>query len=70
MKFINQAIDGMVLIKPEVFQDNRGAFRRNFCARELKEHGIEFSVCQGNISENSSQYTMRGFHYQKNPSIL
>lgn len=68
MKFINQSIEGLVLIKPEVFRDNRGAFRRNFCARELTEHGIEFSVCQGNISENSSQYTMRGFHYQKNPS--
>jgi dTDP-4-dehydrorhamnose 3,5-epimerase len=68
MKFINQSIEGLVLINPEVFQDKRGAFRRNFCARELKELGIEFSVCQGNISENSSQYTMRGFHYQKNPS--
>ena len=68
MKFFNQSIEGLVLIKPEVFEDNRGAFRRNFCAKELKEHGINFSVCQGNISENFRQYTLRGFHYQKNPS--
>lgn len=68
MKFFNQSIEGLVLIKPEVFEDNRGAFRRNFCAKELKENGIEFSVCQGNISENTTQYTLRGFHYQKNPS--
>jgi len=34
----------------------------------LKENGIEFSVCQGNISENTAQYTLRGFHYQRNPS--
>lgn len=68
MKFFNQSIVGLVLIKPEVFEDNRGAFRRNFCAKELKETGIEFSVCQGNISENTTQYTLRGFHYQKNPS--
>jgi len=68
MKFFNQSIEGLVLIKPEVFKDNRGAFRRNFCAKELKENGINFLVCQGNISENTAQYTMRGFHYQKNPS--
>jgi dTDP-4-dehydrorhamnose 3,5-epimerase len=68
MKCFNQAIQGLVLIRPEVFKDNRGAFRRNYCAKELKQIGIDFSVCQGNISENPAQYTMRGFHYQKRPS--
>jgi dTDP-4-dehydrorhamnose 3,5-epimerase len=68
MKFISQKIDGLVLIIPDVFEDDRGAFRRNFCAKELRENGINMSVCQGNISENISAYTMRGFHYQKNPS--
>jgi dTDP-4-dehydrorhamnose 3,5-epimerase len=68
VKFISQSIEGLVLIRPEVFEDNRGAFRRNFCAKELKENGIEFSVLQGNISENKSIFTLRGFHYQKKPS--
>ena len=68
MKFIRQSIEGLVLIRPEIFEDNRGAFRRNFCAKELKENGIEFSVSQGNISENTSIFTLRGFHYQKKPS--
>lgn len=68
MKFINQPIEGLILIKPEVFEDNRGTFRRNFCAKEFRENGIDFSVCQGNVSENISQYTLRGFHYQKSPS--
>jgi dTDP-4-dehydrorhamnose 3,5-epimerase len=68
MKFIFQSIEGLVLIRPEVFEDNRGAFRRNFCAKELKENGIEFSVLQGNVSENKSIFTLRGFHYQKKPS--
>jgi dTDP-4-dehydrorhamnose 3,5-epimerase len=67
MKFFNQSIEGLVLIKPEVFEDNRGTFRRTFCSNELKSNGIEFSVCQGNVSENLTQFTMRGFHYQKNP---
>jgi dTDP-4-dehydrorhamnose 3,5-epimerase len=67
MKFFKQSIEGLVLLKPEVLEDSRGAFRRNFCAKEFRENGIEFLVCQGNISENSKQYTMRGFHFQKYP---
>jgi len=68
MKFFKQSIDGLVLMKSELFQDNRGVFRRSFCTNEMKENGIKFFVCQGNISENPMQYTLRGFHYQKNPS--
>jgi len=68
MKFIEQSIDGVILIIPSVFEDERGAFRRNFCAQEFKEKGIDLSVCQGNISENPNQFTLRGFHYQKSPS--
>jgi dTDP-4-dehydrorhamnose 3,5-epimerase len=68
MKSIEQSLAGVVLMVPDVFQDNRGAFRRNFCTRQLAEIGIEFTVCQGNISENPGQYTMRGFHYQRSPS--
>tara|TARA_B100000686_G_scaffold353453_1_gene459149 strand:- start:4144 stop:4704 length:561 start_codon:yes stop_codon:yes gene_type:complete len=68
MKFFHQSIEGVVLIKPDVFEDNRGTFRRVFCTKEMRENGIDLSVCQGNISENTDQYTMRGFHYQKNPS--
>ena len=65
---IHQSIEGVVLINPDVYLDNRGSFRRTFCANVLKENGLDFNVCQGNISENSHQYTMRGFHYQKIPS--
>jgi dTDP-4-dehydrorhamnose 3,5-epimerase len=68
MKFINQLIDGLVLIRPNIFEDNRGSLRRNYCAEEFKAAGLNFMVCQGNISENIKKYTMRGFHYQKSPS--
>lgn len=68
MKFASQTIEGLVLIAPEVFSDDRGAFRRNFCSKELKELGIDFTVRQGNISENPTRLTLRGFHFQKQPS--
>ena len=68
MKFAELVLAGLVLIVPDVFQDSRGAFRRNFCVRQLKEYGIDFAVCQGNISENPTEFTLRGFHYQQSPS--
>jgi dTDP-4-dehydrorhamnose 3,5-epimerase len=68
MKFFEQSIKGLYLIEPDTFIDERGAFRRSLCLDELKTACIDFTVCQGNISENFSQYTMRGFHFQKEPS--
>lgn len=68
MKFIQQPLAGVALIVPEVFKDDRGVFRRNFCAAEFRENGLIFCVSQGNISENPVPYTLRGFHYQKFPS--
>lgn len=68
MKAIEQSLPGVVLMVPDVFRDGRGAFRRNFCTKQLAEIDIEFTVCQGNISENPGRYTMRGFHYQRSPS--
>jgi len=68
MKTIEQEIAGVVLMLPDVYRDQRGAFRRNFCVNELARIGIDFAVCQGNISENPKPFTMRGFHYQRVPS--
>ena len=68
MKFVNQKIDGIYLIKPTLHQDERGVFRRSFCEDEFASHGIKFNVKQGNISENFKKHTLRGFHYQISPS--
>lgn len=68
MIFQKQQIDGVFLIEAKLYRDERGLFRRHYCENELKENGIEFSVKQGNISENTTKFTLRGFHYQKAPS--
>jgi dTDP-4-dehydrorhamnose 3,5-epimerase len=68
MKFTPLTIEGAYLIEPEVFKDERGTFRRNFCLDELSKIDNTFKVCQGNISENLCKNTMRGFHYQRSPS--
>ena len=68
MRFIAQSIPNLCLISPYLHQDYRGVFRRSFCKAEFAQHGIDFDVKQGNISENFKKHTMRGFHYQVSPS--
>lgn len=67
MKFFDQKIQGVYIIKPEPFEDHRGMLRRHFCQNEFKAKGLFSEVRQTNVSENFKQYTLRGFHYQIEP---
>ena len=64
MNFVELGIPGVFLIEPAVHRDGRGSFRRHFCAEEFAAHGLTPTVAQGNISENLTYGTLRGFHYQ------
>jgi dTDP-4-dehydrorhamnose 3,5-epimerase len=64
MKFVELGLRGVWLIEPEVFADERGVFRRHFCAEEYAAHGLAPAAVQGNVSENTHRGTLRGFHYQ------
>jgi dTDP-4-dehydrorhamnose 3,5-epimerase len=68
MKIVNTSVPGVHLLEPEIHRDERGEFWRSFCRQECAEYGISFDVCQSNISSNRSQYTLRGFHFQRYPS--
>jgi dTDP-4-dehydrorhamnose 3,5-epimerase len=68
MIFNKQKLEGVYVIEAQSHSDERGLFRRHFCENEFKLHGIDFTVKQGNISENKMKHTLRGFHYQKVPS--
>ncbi len=67
MKLREHLIFGLYTILPDLHKDERGVFRRSFCKEELAKYGIQFEVKQGNISENFSKHTLRGFHYQLEP---
>jgi dTDP-4-dehydrorhamnose 3,5-epimerase len=67
MKFHPQELPGVFLIEPNPFRDDRGVFRRHFCAKEFAQHGIASNVEQANVSENTHALTLRGFHYQLPP---
>lgn len=67
MTFIELGIQGLCLIEPTVHGDDRGSFRRHFCAEEYAKQGLDPAVVQGNISENVHAGTLRGLHYQVAP---
>jgi len=68
MRSIEQILPSVFIIEPNLHADDRGVFRRSFCRNEFGKAGIEFNVLQGNISKNFTKHTMRGFHYQVEPS--
>ena len=65
MKFIKQKIEKLYLIKPNLFRDNRGSFRRGFCSKSFFNKNINFKCVQTNISENLKKGTLRGFHFNR-----
>jgi dTDP-4-dehydrorhamnose 3,5-epimerase len=67
MKIKKTKINDLFLIQLKKFKDNRGVFFRNFCEKNLQLI-TKRKIVQSNISINKKKFTLRGFHYQKNPS--
>lgn len=67
MKVSKTKIKGAYLIEMEPVSDFRGSFARQFCKNEFAKYGIDFNICQCNISKNPKAGTLRGMHYQKEP---
>ncbi|MEM3846150.1 MAG: dTDP-4-dehydrorhamnose 3,5-epimerase [Candidatus Parvarchaeota archaeon] len=66
MEFEFFEIEGLVLIKPRVFYDNRGFFMETYTKKDFEEHGIKTEFVQDNHSW-SIKNTLRGLHFQKEP---
>ncbi|AIR62969.1 dTDP-4-dehydrorhamnose 3,5-epimerase [Cedecea neteri] len=65
MKVINTKIDGVLIINPRIFGDERGFFYESYHATRYKEIGIREEFVQDNRSR-SSKGVLRGLHFQKN----
>ena len=59
-------LDGVVLIEPQVFGDDRGFFVETFSRETWRELGVEVEFVQHNHSR-SSRGTLRGIHFQTEP---
>ena len=64
MKVFKTEIDGVFIIEPVVFEDERGYFFESYNQEDLKKQGIDYNFIQDNQSK--SRYgTIRGIHFQK-----
>jgi len=57
------SIEGLLIIKPKVFGDERGYFFESYNEETYRNAGIDFCFLQDNISK-SKKGTIRGLHYQ------
>ena len=71
MEVIKTAIEGVLIIEPKVFGDNRGYFFESFSQREFDEKVapiLGHKICFVQDNESMSSYgVMRGLHFQKPP---
>ena len=68
MKITPTPIDGVFAIETEPHSDARGDFARSYCAHEFRAAGIRFDIVQANISRNKKRATLRGMHFQDQPT--
>jgi dTDP-4-dehydrorhamnose 3,5-epimerase len=66
MKISETGFEGLLIIEPVVFSDNRGYFLESFNQDALKKAGIKFIPVQDNES-SSVKGVIRGLHYQLRP---
>ena len=66
MPFIKTDFPGLLIFKPNVFEDSRGYFYESYNASVCRTAGIEIDFVQDNQAK-SSYGVIRGLHYQMNP---
>lgn len=66
-KKIETSIEGVCVIEPTVFGDNRGYFMETYSEEEFKEIGLNYKFVQDNQSK-SKKGVLRGLHFQKENS--
>ena len=66
MEVIKTDIEGVVILKPRIFEDSRGYFFESYSKRDFDKQVREIKFVQDNESK-SSYGVLRGLHYQKWP---
>ena len=62
--FIKTKIEGVYIIEPQVFGDDRGYFFESYKKTEFDKAGLNYDFVQDNQSK-SKKGVLRGLHYQK-----
>jgi dTDP-4-dehydrorhamnose 3,5-epimerase len=67
MEIIETNLKGLLVIKPKVFEDERGYFFESYNYQLFKQAGLDFSFVQDNQSLSQTG-VLRGLHFQNNPN--
>ncbi len=67
MIFERTAIDGLLVMRLQRFEDERGSFARLFSAEEFAANGGGERVVQCSLSVTRRAGTLRGMHLQRSP---
>ena len=67
MEIIETNLKGLLVIKPKVFEDERGYFFESYNYQLFKQAGLDFNFVQDNQSL-SQKGVLRGLHFQNNPN--
>lgn len=60
-------LDGVYIIEPKSFGDNRGWFMESYSKRDMEAAGINIDFVQDNRSYSAKKGIIRGLHFQRNP---
>ena len=63
MNIITTSLEGVLIIEPRVFKDNRGFFMETYNQNKYQKSGINRHFVQDNLSY-SRRGTLRGLHFQ------
>ncbi|MBI9033045.1 MAG: dTDP-4-dehydrorhamnose 3,5-epimerase [Bacteroidales bacterium] len=66
MEIIKTDIPAVLIIKPDVYKDDRGYFFESYNRQKLKEQNFDLTFIQDNESK-SGKNVLRGLHFQKPP---
>jgi dTDP-4-dehydrorhamnose 3,5-epimerase len=66
MNIRHTPFEGVLVIEPDLYADDRGMFLEGFNQRRYEEAGISFAWVQDNLS-SSVRGVVRGLHFQKDP---
>jgi len=68
ISIINEALNGLLVLQPEAFEDERGFFIETYRKDQFAEVGIHDEFVQDNHSR-SSKGVLRGLHFQWEPPM-
>ena len=69
MEILETTLKDAYLIKPQVFQDERGFFMETYSEQKFREAGIEADFVQDNHSMSVTKGVLRGLHFQLGEAV-